>query len=183
MTQSQPALEDGVVILTPFSLRDVGSLVEANRDGEMAKRFDFPPGPPAKGEARRAIKRWQRSWRTRRLVAFAVRALATRDLIGGCELRVHKHEVANVSYFTVPDRRGRGVATRAVKLLSDFGLDELQLKRLEIRTEVDNLASQAVAEKAGFTREGVLRSAGQYRRGRRDLVLYSRLPDEQLRRS
>ena len=51
------------------------------------------------------------------------------------------------------------MATRAVKLLSDFGLDELQLKRLEIRTEVDNLASQAVAEKAGFTREGVLRSA------------------------
>jgi len=172
-----------VLILTPFSLRDVGALVEANRDGEMAKRFDFPPGPPAKGEARRAIKRWQRSWRTRRLVAFAVRALGTRDLIGGCELRVHKHEVANVSYFTVPDRRGRGVATRAVKLLSDFGLDELQLKRLEIRTEVDNLASQAVAEKAGFTREGVLRSAGQYRRGRRDLVLYSRLPDEQLGRT
>ena len=149
----------------------------------MAKRFDFPPGPPATGKARRAITRWQRSWRTRRLVAFAVRALGSADLIGGCELRVHDHEIANVSYFTIPDRRGQGLATRAVKLLSDFGLDELQLKRLEIRAEVDNLASQAVAERAGFTREGVLRSAGQYRRGRRDLVLYSRLPDKQLGRT
>ena len=72
-----------MVILTPFSLRDVGALVEANRDEEMAKRFDFPPGPPATGEARRAITDWQRSWRMRRLVAFAVRALGSADLIGG----------------------------------------------------------------------------------------------------
>jgi RimJ/RimL family protein N-acetyltransferase len=50
-------------------------------------------------------------------------------------------------------------------------------------TDPDNLASQGVAEKAGFQREAVLRSNLEYRDGsRRDSVLFSLLPDE-LRRA
>ena len=50
------------------------------------------------------------------------------------------------------------MCTRALRLLSGWALDELELRRLELITDPDNVASQRVAEKVGFRREGVLRS-------------------------
>lgn len=178
MTERQPTLTDGVVILTPFSVRDTDALVDANSDPEMAKRFDFPPEPPSASAACRAIRRWQHGWRTRRLIAFAVRTADAGRLIGGCELRIDPTAIANVSYFTVPARRGEGIALRAVNLLSRFALDHLAVQRLEIKADADNVASQHVAQRAGFTREGVLRAAGAYRKGRRNMILYSRIRGE-----
>ena len=53
-------------------------------------------------------------------------------------------------------------------MLRDQGVE-----RLELRAATGNLASQRVAEKAGFTREGVLRNAGYVNDGRVDMVVYS----------
>ena len=174
----QPTVTDGVVRLTPFSARDVHALVEANRDPDMALRFDFPPGPPAPGPARAAIGRWQRGWRTRRLVAFAVRRVDSLRLVGGCELRLGADGTANLSYFIISTERRRGLATRAVKLAAAFAFEELGVERLEIKAETDNVGSRIVAERAGFVFEGTLRAAGAFRRGRRDLAVYSRLPTD-----
>lgn len=175
MAEPQPRISDGTVTLTAFTIRDMGALVDANRDPEMAKRFDFPPGEPSPEPARRAIRRWQEGWRRRRLVGFAVRDARSGDLIGGCEVRIGKDGIANLSYFTIPARRGEGIATRAARLAAGFAFGELQLERLEIRVETDNVASRAVAQGAGFRFEGILRSAGVYARGRRDMALYARV--------
>ena len=74
-------------------------------------------------------------------------------------------------------RRGRGVATRALRLLSDWALspDGLGLARVQLTTDVDNPASQRVAERAGFEREGVLRAYVEHQGARRDMVVWSRL--------
>ena len=176
MRGDQPTLSDGEVFLTPFSVRDIPAMVEADRDPEMSKRFDFPQDVPSSPDASRlAIRRWRQGWRTGRVIAFAVRRSKSSALIGGCEIRIDKARNANVSYFTVARYRNQGVATRAVRLLADFALTACAVDRLEIRAEVDNTASRRVAEKAGFQQEGVLRQAALYRRGRRDLVMYSRL--------
>ena len=175
MAEPQPTISDGVVTLTAFSLRDAGALVDANRDPEMAKRFDFPPGEPSPEPARRAIRRWQEGWRKRTVVGFAVRDAASGEVIGGCELGIGREGIANLSYFTIPGRRGEGIATRAAKLAAGFAFSELRVQRIEIRAETDNVASRTVAEGAGFQLEGILRLAGVYARGRRDMALYSRL--------
>jgi RimJ/RimL family protein N-acetyltransferase len=66
-----------------------------------------------------------------------------------------------------------------VQLLSGWAIDELSLRRLELVTETDNAASQRVAEKAGFRREGVLRSYLIDRDGSlRDAVMFSLLPGD-----
>jgi len=57
---------------------------------------------------------------------------------GGCEVRIDKDGVANISYFTVASYLRRGVGTRAVRLAAHFALRELGVDRLEIRAEVDN---------------------------------------------
>lgn len=81
-----------------------------------------------------------------------------------------------VGYWAAPWARGRGVTTRAVSLLSRWALLEQGFQRVELRAATGNLASQRVAEKAGFQREGVARNAGFVHAGRVDLVVYSLVP-------
>jgi RimJ/RimL family protein N-acetyltransferase len=71
------------------------------------------------------------------------------------------------------------VTTRALGLLCQYALGELNIERLELITDPDNRASQRVAEKVGFRREGVLRSQMLHPDGRRrDSVIFSLLPGE-----
>jgi RimJ/RimL family protein N-acetyltransferase len=78
----------------------------------------------------------------------------------------------------VPDARGRGIASRAVRLMARWAFDELGIARLEMTCAPDNPASQRVAERCGFTREGVMRSHMPFKGGRRDTVVFSLLPGE-----
>ncbi|MFE2263105.1 GNAT family N-acetyltransferase [Streptomyces griseosporeus] len=78
----------------------------------------------------------------------------------------------------VPSARGRGTGARAQRLLAEYLFDYTRAERLQAWTDCANLAEQRALEKAGFVREGVLRSA-QWRGGRwHDQVLYSMLRAE-----
>jgi RimJ/RimL family protein N-acetyltransferase len=85
----------------------------------------------------------------------------------------------SVGYWLLEDVRGRGRATRAVRLMASWALSEMRLGRLRLHTDPENVASQRVAERAGFTREGVLRAYNVRRDGTRaDAVVYSLLPQD-----
>ncbi|MEU1465113.1 GNAT family protein [Streptomyces sp. NPDC005727] len=78
----------------------------------------------------------------------------------------------------VPAVRGRGIGTRAQRLLAAYLFDHTRAERLQAWTDCANLAEQRALEKAGFVREGVLRSA-QWRGGRwHDQVIFSMLRAE-----
>ena len=78
----------------------------------------------------------------------------------------------------LPEARGQGYGTEAQRLLVRYLFAHSQLNRVEAATEVGNIAEQRALEKAGFTREGVLRGIA-FRNGRwRDGVLFSVLRDE-----
>jgi RimJ/RimL family protein N-acetyltransferase len=78
----------------------------------------------------------------------------------------------------VAEARGQGYGTEAQRLLADWLLSTTGANRVEASTDVDNLAESRSLEKAGFTREGILRGA-QFRAGAfHDLVLYARLRDD-----
>jgi ribosomal-protein-serine acetyltransferase len=66
---------------------------------------------------------------------------------------------APIGYWLDEAERGRGIMTAAVAALVDRAFDDWQLMRLEIRTDVENHASRAVAERLGFSYEGTLRRA------------------------
>jgi RimJ/RimL family protein N-acetyltransferase len=76
------------------------------------------------------------------------------------------------------EARGRGVATRALVLVARWALGEKRLGRFQLRADVENVASQRVAEKAGFVREGVLRSSLEHKGERRDVIMYSLVPED-----
>jgi RimJ/RimL family protein N-acetyltransferase len=79
----------------------------------------------------------------------------------------------NIGVALYPDARGHGFGTEAQRLLAELLLEQFAIERVEASTDVDNIAEQRSLDKAGFTREGVIRRA-QYRAGGyHDLVGYS----------
>ena len=89
-----------------------------------------------------------------------------------------RHRTGEVGYWTAHAARGRGLTTAAVRLVCGWALGPLGLERLELRADVDNPASQRVATKLGFTREGVLREAQRHPGARRSVVLFGLLAGE-----
>ncbi len=84
----------------------------------------------------------------------------------------------NIGVSILADHRGQGYGTEAQRLLADYLFATFPIARVEASTDVNNLPEQQALEKAGFTREGVLRKA-QWRAGEwHDLVVYSKLRDE-----
>ena len=79
---------------------------------------------------------------------------ATAELVGACGLLEVSDHRAEIGYWVKREARGRGVATRAVRLVTEWGLVEVGLSLIELLADVRNLASQRVAEKAGYTRHG-----------------------------
>lgn len=81
----------------------------------------------------------------------------------------------NIGIAITPGARGQGIGTTAQKLAYEWLFRHTTVNRVEASTDVENLAEQRALEKAGFTREGVLRGS-QYRLGQwHDMVGYSRL--------
>ncbi|WP_046733804.1 GNAT family N-acetyltransferase [Streptomyces humi] len=79
-----------------------------------------------------------------------------------------------------PEARGRGIGTRAQLLLVRYLFAHTPVQRVQAETDLENIAEQRALEKAGFTREGVLRG-NVFRDGRwRDGVLYGVLRDDPL---
>ena len=83
--------------------------------------------------------------------------------------------VAGVGYWLVPGARDRGYATRAVGLLTTWGLDVRGLDRIEAWVEPGNDASVRVLSKCGFEREGRLRSFLPFPTRRADALVFSRI--------
>jgi len=82
---------------------------------------------------------------------------------------------AELAYWTATSARNQGVATAAVRIMAAYGFEELGLIRIQILAPVQNLASQRVADRAGFTNEGVLRSYRKIAGEQMDLIMYSLL--------
>ncbi len=84
----------------------------------------------------------------------------------------------NIGISLLPSQRGQGYGSAAQRALAEYLFATTRAERLEAETDTENIAEQRALERAGFSREGVLRHA-QFRGGRwRDTVLYSLLRGE-----
>ena len=95
--------------------------------------------------------------------------------LGEVLLFAHEHGCGEIAYVIAGNARGRGIATEAVRLLTDWAFASLAIARIQLRINPDNSASIRVAEKTGYQREGLLRSAMDIRGNRVDVFVYSRL--------
>ncbi len=175
-------IEDGRITLRPWRRTDVAELAHCCDDPEIARWLDTVPSPYTERDAAAFVSRVTQRWRDGSFWTFAVTDAEDGRVLGaiGCGWIDEPARVAEVGYWTRRDARGQGIAPRALRLTARWLFEEHGAERLQLRAETENVASQRVAEKAGFAREGVLRSSGwSERRGRRlDFVVYSLLPGE-----
>src|SRR5207244_1099412 len=166
-----------------WSEEDMPALVECiDGDEEIERWLDMVPQPYREAEARGWVELATTFWQEGTAAPFAITEAGTGRLVGSMGFRWADLEqrIGEVGYWLRREARGGGLTTRAVRLISRWALDELACERLQLQADERNVPSQRVAEKAGFRREGVLRSVHfNARENRRvDHVMYSMLPGD-----
>ncbi len=84
----------------------------------------------------------------------------------------------SIGYWLLAEARGRGLATRAVRLVSEWAIEDLGMKRLRLVTEPANHRSQRVAERSGFRRVALLVAHGEVDGRPVDQIIYELEPDD-----
>jgi RimJ/RimL family protein N-acetyltransferase len=173
-------LADGPTALRPWRDSDVGELVAACQDPEIP-RWTSVPERYGEAEARTFLLQRYDAIRDGSTAPFAIVSYPhPEELLGSISLmRVRReHARAEVGYWLSAGARGRGHATRAVRLICQWAFAALGLERIELLAATENPASQRVAERCGFTREAVLRSYLRGNDGRHDMVAFGLLAGE-----
>jgi RimJ/RimL family protein N-acetyltransferase len=168
-----------VIRLEPLAAEHLPLLHQLVDDPETQRFTRVPvPAPPDFPE------RWLASYAAGAddggRVGFAIVDDATGEAVGMALAPTIETEAATaeLGYVVAPSARGRGVATAALGLLTEWALSELGLQRLELRISVENGASKRVAERCGYVREGVLRSVYVKDGLREDTEIWSRLASD-----
>jgi RimJ/RimL family protein N-acetyltransferase len=154
---------------------DLPTIGQAGSDAEILKWFDLDTRSPADYLAAK-----REAWGEGAGASFAICDATRPDTcLGHVFVERDEDGRGSVGYWLLEDGRGKGRAARAVRLMASWALPEMQLGRLQLHTDAENVASQRVAERAGFTREGVLRAYNGRRDGTRaDAFVYSMLPQD-----
>ena len=173
-----PPLTDGEIRLRPWESRDVPAVTAACQDPEIP-RWTVVPHNYTDRHARDFISHSAGELAAGRELALAV--VDGEDRVLGA-LGMSNFDwsdmKAEIGYWMAPEARRRGIGARGTRLLARWGLRTLHLERLELLANPSNEASQRLAERAGFTREGVLRKYRRRHGIREDLVMYSLLAEE-----
>jgi ribosomal-protein-serine acetyltransferase len=89
-----------------------------------------------------------------------------------------RYKIAELGYWLAPQYNGHGLVTRGIYYLEDFAFGKMGMNRLQIKVDTENLKSQAVAVRAGYKKEGVLRHGYVLYGKPRDVIVYSKLKSE-----
>ena len=179
ITRPEPPLADARVTLRAWEDGDVAWLARESRDPDVPRFTNVPEGNTEADVRAFLLAQGPLQARGEQLHLLAVET-ASSERIGpvGLHHADWRHRTGEIGYWTARAARGRGLTTAAARLRCAWALGPLGLGRLELRADVDNHASQRVAEKLGFTREGVLRGAEARQGGRRPVIVFGLLSGE-----
>lgn len=150
-----PALRDGAdLLLRRHRPEDADGILEQCQDPDTV-RFTTVPAPYARADAEGFLAHVAAGWSDGTLAAFAIEVEGR--FAGTVDLRLEEGAWAEVGFGLAPWARGRGVMTRALRLVLDWGFTELGLAGVHWRAVVGNHASLRAAQKCGVTLEGSVR--------------------------
>lgn len=170
-------LSDGFVVVRPMRAEDADDWYRERTDPDVVRwsgRLDVPDRESVRRRAAATAAAWLAGIEAR----FAV--LEGGEYAGHVQLRMTEPDigVAEVGYATHPDHRRRGLMQRSLPLVARWAFDEVGLARVTAGVGATNVASLRTAERAGFRREGILRSGLPGPNGRYDLIQLSMLPTD-----
>jgi RimJ/RimL family protein N-acetyltransferase len=165
-------LTDGVVTLRPRRREDDDAFVAYGRDPEILRWTPVPPGYTL-AQARARAAEVDREHAAGRLLFLVIADAATGAVLGSCDIRIPDDDprVGELGFLLLAEARGRGHATRAVRLLTEYAMRELGMTRVQALVDPANAPSRHVMARAGFSEEGLRpdhRGPGEHR------VMYAR---------
>ncbi len=136
------------------------------------------PNDMTEDQAREWIERGLEGW-PRDVARFAIVVPPSDECVGqiGVQFDLPAGR-AEAFYWLNRHVRGRGHACEALQLVTAWVFREFDIVRMQLVTMVNNEASQRVAERSGFTREGILRAWEPVKDAQPDVVMYSRLASD-----
>jgi len=171
-----PPLHDAELLLRPSTDRDAAAIRAVYSEPDIRRWMGWDDELPDEAEARANIERAAHAWRDGGWAVFRIVEAPTDQVVGGINLRLGEHQNAEISYFLRQSARGRGFATRSVRLVTRWAFDDLGIERIELRVHPDNDPSRRVAERAGFSREGIERASRAWPDGTRfDSIVFALL--------
>jgi RimJ/RimL family protein N-acetyltransferase len=170
------SITDGVVVLRELREDDRAVVLSTMRDAVVAQWLNMPAAPSDRDfDSLLRLSRDGRASGAR--IDYTVTEAAS-DVSLGAVIASRRHrDNYEVAYLAREEGRGRGMMTRAVRLLCDWLFDE-GVGRIELRTHPDNAASQKLAQRAGFQREGLERKSIWLHSERQDAIVWSLLPSD-----
>lgn len=163
-------LTDGVVVLRAPDATDVDRITELCQDPDV-QEWTVVPSPYARADAQGFVEHVVApGWDAGTELTWGVRDGVTGRLDGMVGLTLAPAGSAELGYWLAADVRGRGVMSRAVRLVLDHALrpDGLGLDRISWHAYVGNTPSRRLAERVGIRVEGTVRGLGLQRGRRRD---------------
>jgi ribosomal-protein-alanine N-acetyltransferase len=147
-------LTDGSVVLRVSEPRDLPAIDAGIHDPDVIRWVG-----PTRGSAIDVLALNRQRWAS----GSPTLSICERDgeCVGLVWLNVREADqtTGSIGYWLLPSARGRGIATRAVRLLSDWATRDLGVTNLRLTTEPENERSRRVAERSGFRQTGVLRNS------------------------
>ena len=172
-------LTDGVIRLAKLSDAHLPGLASLIEDPDVLENTRVPE-PAPDGFERQWLEAYKEGDADGTRDGFAIEDAETGEFLGiaGLVAIESKESQAEIGYIVAREARGRGIATRALRLVTDYALGELDLARVQLMIGSENTPSMRVAERCGYRREGVFRSLYLKPGRRADMVVYSRLKGE-----
>jgi ribosomal-protein-serine acetyltransferase len=175
-------LTDGVITLRPYRVSDIGAVHRAVRESlsELSVWMSWCHPDYSIAETKTWIESQPDKWEKGEEYNFAISYNNGSSYLGGCGLNVIDRGcgMANLGYWVRTSQTNKGIATAATLLLAQFAFNELKLNRVELTIAVGNQASLRVADKAGATREGILRNRVVKNDAPCDAVVFSFIPQD-----
>jgi RimJ/RimL family protein N-acetyltransferase len=164
------------VTLERLGERHLADMEALTADAEVL-RYTRIPEPVPDGFARGWLERYEAGHVDGTCAGFAALDEHGRFLGLGLAVAIDREAgEVELGYIVSAGARGRGVASELLRGLTAWAFDELGAQRVVLIVDVDNAASSRVAARAGYVREGVMRSIHVKDGVRRDAELWSRLP-------
>lgn len=167
-------LKDDEIVLRAIEMEDSQVLHKMINDPEMESMiigWSFPVSTEMQNE-------WIRNLDNKDCVRYAIDVGEGIEGVAIISSIDYKNRVAHFGIKLKRDARGKGIATRAVRLMAQYCFFELNLNCIEVNVLESNLASRSLWEKVGFKPEGILRER-IYKNGKyRNVIIYSLLKDE-----
>lgn len=170
------APSSGVVVLRAVREEDAAMAMELSTD-TYVPQIGSLPAHATEAQALDWVGRQQNRHREGAGFSFTIAEAQTDRPLGHCGLwlRDMPSGRASAGYSIRPSARGRGLASEALTALTTFAWSIEQLHRVELYIEAWNVGSQRAAERAGYLREGLLRSHQEIGGQRRDMLLYAQV--------